>query len=81
MFSLDDYLQSDNKLKIFKWKCRHCEDIFESRIVWGNNDYVRCLKCNPIEVGTSKFEKDIVNSLKKCLPNTFEVINQTNENN
>lgn len=75
LFSQAEYVDNTDKLKVFKWKCKKCGDVIESRFVWGNAAYVRCLKCDPIEAGTSKFEKDIASSLRDVLPSSFEVLN------
>lgn len=81
LFTAEEYAElSRDKMHKFKWQCKHCGSVFESRIVWGNAEHIRCLKCNPVLVGTSGFEKSIAETLASKLPPEFEVLNQAEEN-
>ena len=66
MFSVEEY---DNMHHVYRWKCVHCGNEFESRIYTTEFSSVdrylpRCLVCHPLMEGISGEEKEIADYVK-----------------
>jgi len=59
LFSINEYHGGNNT---YKWMCKKCGSIFIDHIT---SHIPRCLKCNPKNIPSSKYEKNIYNWLKE----------------
>ena len=62
LFSFQEYFSVRNSVKL-KWKCKHCEKIFESKVYDKNRFLPRCYSCFPKRSSTSKEEKQLIKYL------------------
>lgn len=79
MFTVDEWLahgREDNDHE-FTWRCKTCDKVFKSRVMWGAATYVRCYDCWPVVKSTSKLEADIAEYIRSL--GSFEVLNHVPE--
>ena len=69
LFSEDEFKSTSPKYN-YRWVCLTCFNEFEDSLDCGR--IPRCLKCNPHNISTSIFEKDVCDFCKQYYPNLIE---------
>lgn len=68
MFSIDEWIDADKFKDDLLWECKTCGHQFKSFFNGHYAEYHRCLKCEPLENGRSRIEKEMQDFIEDIHP-------------
>ena len=74
LFTRDEYINTD-RCHAYKFRCKTCGQVFEDHIDGGH--IPRCLTCNPLLVGQSGIEQEVVDYIRSIYMGIVEVDTRT----